>query len=719
MQKLCDIPKYTDEQLINADVFNIYKQNGFEILSTKKNSYLIGKKKSKATAFEDRVERLFSQCLGFNDVKKREKIGRNNVDCIAIDPDLIVIVEAKTCEDDGGEKSVKKYIDVFAGWKNDINNSLRVAGYHQQIKFIIAFEGLLPSEKSVTHANDENVIMLNEKNISLLEQLYVTVGEERASQHFYHHIEVPIDIINDNDYKEIRFPVLKSQFNNYNDGVYSAYISAKDLLDITYVHRISDGELEDYQRVLDAKRLRNIAEFINDGNSFNSSVVIAMEKPVRFKLFTDEEKNGYAFGLLYVAKQKSIARIIDGQHRIFSYVWAGRSHLNDKVPVIILTGISRAEQAKLFIDINKNQKPVDPSTLLVIMSNTDPYGIGFIPKIIRSLNKDGIFKKSVKINGMNDKPINGSKLTITGMTKDIQRRFLFDDIKSPKISVSAGSMFSAEDMENATSIINDYFDFILNGISQVKRDIIKKYVYSNVGFSILSYIFQEFVIYCKHVVNRQKFDDILKNPLQKFFEESDEVHLLELLGRPGESSFKKSSVEMIKFINNDFPAFGARLIESVREDTITEKQNIVESKKNSINNIQDEINKIEVKLKRIIKISFNDNEDELYKKLSQEVAKKIKCRVVGRTNGYMPSKTDVFNELSWEQIDTIIDEQWELVHDKIGAQLRYDRKRVVGDMDIIKRFRNDYLAHQRLELLIPEDRVNEVCAVIKRMLRVL
>ncbi|WP_406694427.1 DGQHR domain-containing protein [Singulisphaera sp. Ch08] len=55
--------------------------------------------------------------------------------------------------------------------------------------------------------------------------------------------------------------------------------------------------------------------------------------------------------------------VLDGQHRLWGYQKCSQRH---RVPVAIYEGLSRAEEARLFIDINTNQRGVPAALLLDI-----------------------------------------------------------------------------------------------------------------------------------------------------------------------------------------------------------------------------------------------------------------------------------------------------------------------------------------------------------------
>jgi DNA sulfur modification protein DndB len=75
--------------------------------------------------------------------------------------------------------------------------------------------------------------------------------------------------------------------------------------------------------------------------------------------------------LEYKARSKTISfarvpkafLVLDGQHRLWGYA---KCRIKHRVPVAIYEGLSRAEEAKLFIDINTNQRGVPAALLLDI-----------------------------------------------------------------------------------------------------------------------------------------------------------------------------------------------------------------------------------------------------------------------------------------------------------------------------------------------------------------
>lgn len=113
--------------------------------------------------------------------------------------------------------------------------------------------------------------------------------------------------------------------------------------------------IEGFQRSLDERRAEAIAEYIDHGvGSIPTAIILSAQ---------DEAE------LSYSTKSKTIAFkraersfiIIDGQHRVWGFMKAKSSI---RVPAVIYDGLTRVEEAQLFIDINENQIRVPQSLIL-------------------------------------------------------------------------------------------------------------------------------------------------------------------------------------------------------------------------------------------------------------------------------------------------------------------------------------------------------------------
>jgi DGQHR domain-containing protein len=118
-----------------------------------------------------------------------------------------------------------------------------------------------------------------------------------------------------------------------------------------------DNPLDGFQRLLDRRRARDIADYIDSGFGTVPSAIILSAQPSA-QLHFDKKTGAIRF-----KRDRRSFLIIDGQHRVFGFNLASRSV---KVPVVIYNKLSRAEECRLFMDINTKQRPVPPELLLDI-----------------------------------------------------------------------------------------------------------------------------------------------------------------------------------------------------------------------------------------------------------------------------------------------------------------------------------------------------------------
>jgi DGQHR domain-containing protein len=112
-----------------------------------------------------------------------------------------------------------------------------------------------------------------------------------------------------------------------------------------------------FQRALDRKRAQDIANYIDAGmGTIPTSIVLSAQpeadlKYIRTNRTLSFQKNSRAF------------LILDGQHRVYGFRLAQQRL---RVPVVIYNGLSRTEEARLFMDINTKQRPVPNELILDI-----------------------------------------------------------------------------------------------------------------------------------------------------------------------------------------------------------------------------------------------------------------------------------------------------------------------------------------------------------------
>lgn len=135
------------------------------------------------------------------------------------------------------------------------------------------------------------------------------------------------------------------------------------LAETCYVADRFDDPIEGFQRTLDPRRAAEIAEYIDNGlGTIPSSIILSAQPEAQLRIIGQGKT-------LEFTKHKKAFMIIDGQHRVFGFSLA---KTNLRVPVVIYNGLSRSDEAKIFIDVNSKQKPV-PSELLADIKKLADY----------------------------------------------------------------------------------------------------------------------------------------------------------------------------------------------------------------------------------------------------------------------------------------------------------------------------------------------------------
>ncbi|MBI1868333.1 MAG: DGQHR domain-containing protein [Methylocystis sp.] len=138
---------------------------------------------------------------------------------------------------------------------------------------------------------------------------------------------------------------------------YTLVLPSNVLATTCMVEARAENPIDGFQRLLDKRRAREIADYIDCGFGTVPSSIILSAQP-QAQLHFDRKT-----GLLRFKQDPRSFLIIDGQHRVYGFNLAKKMV---KVPVVIYNKLSRAEECQLFMDINTKQRPVPPELLLDI-----------------------------------------------------------------------------------------------------------------------------------------------------------------------------------------------------------------------------------------------------------------------------------------------------------------------------------------------------------------
>ncbi len=138
---------------------------------------------------------------------------------------------------------------------------------------------------------------------------------------------------------------------------YTLTLPADILARTCFVILRDEDPIEGFQRLLSETRARRIADYIDNGlGTIPTSVILSAQETSDFEY--DSRRKTVSF--------KDDLRsflVLDGQHRVYGFKLA---KTNLRIPVVIYAGLTRAEESRIFIDINTEQKPVPNELLLDI-----------------------------------------------------------------------------------------------------------------------------------------------------------------------------------------------------------------------------------------------------------------------------------------------------------------------------------------------------------------
>lgn len=351
------------------------KADGWELVPTKlKKSVRFKKAKADCDAFEERLWALFAQMrfsyLNENSKFKLEYANRltKQVDVFAADEEAALVVECKSCSN-GKKPSYQKDINEIGALKDGIRLAIHALFPDKpKVAYIFATDTLL-SEPDKLRLDEYGIFHFTEADIAYWEQLVSILGPAAKYQLFgklFSGQNIPG--------LENRVPAVKGKMAAGYD-FYSFATDPQLLLRMGFIlHRTATNveSSEAYQRLISKKRLTDIGRFIDGGGYFPNSIIVNIEtKPQDIKweaASTIRHDAETSMGVLHLPKVYHSVFIIDGQHRLYGYSKA-KSGSHQTIPVVAFINLPQKEQARVFVDINHNQKSVPKNLLRSIMAD--------------------------------------------------------------------------------------------------------------------------------------------------------------------------------------------------------------------------------------------------------------------------------------------------------------------------------------------------------------
>ena len=143
---------------------------------------------------------------------------------------------------------------------------------------------------------------------------------------------------------------------------YFTTIPVDDLFRYCFVAKRDEDPVAGFQRALNESRADDIAGYLAAGTGSIPSNIVLSAQPNAELIYNRKTKS------ISFAREGSAFLVLDGQHRLWGYQKCAVRH---RVPVAIYEGLTRAEETKLFIDINTTQRGVPAALLLDIKELAD------------------------------------------------------------------------------------------------------------------------------------------------------------------------------------------------------------------------------------------------------------------------------------------------------------------------------------------------------------
>ena len=138
---------------------------------------------------------------------------------------------------------------------------------------------------------------------------------------------------------------------------YIVSMDSNDLREMCFVSRRKEEPIKGFQRLLNSKRAKRIATYLDDEKGVIPSAIILSAQD-NAKMRYDEKNRKLSY-----EKCAESMLVIDGQHRLYGLFGADNTY---EIPVVIFVGLTSAEEVRLFIDINTTQKGVPTALILDI-----------------------------------------------------------------------------------------------------------------------------------------------------------------------------------------------------------------------------------------------------------------------------------------------------------------------------------------------------------------
>lgn len=395
------------------------------------------------------------------------------------------------------KKSLRNKIKELRGVNNTLVEGIRkhpIYKKYEKISYVLATKNIKVRRGDIEFANSENprVYIWDENFRQHYLELYEIIGKYAK----YNLLgEMGIRPLVENS---ITVPAFMTTING--KRMYNFVIDPKDLLEISYVARRETRNERFYQRILKESRVKDITDYVDKDNILPNNIIIAFNEdlkkfvkfhPVknRFSL-TDWPYMGVSYGILEFPKDYRSCWIIDGQHRLYSFV---NSKKTFHMPIVAFDNLTLEDQCRIFLDINKYQKPVPPDLVWDLNGDMIPsFEDGIISNAVKLLNSSGALFHKIFIPSSGIRK-SSKLLRMAGICNTIKKTGL----ARPNTTSQVKNPYYHSDPEKTVIALykgfDEYFEHLSNKFSDDWKRGNKGFILSNSGISIMIGLFEKIV----------------------------------------------------------------------------------------------------------------------------------------------------------------------------------------------------------------------------------
>lgn len=466
---------------VRNELVPIELQNGWVVQKHNKSSTRLTRQKNHQVAFEDRVWMLMYR-MGFTYMSGHARASivgntnysgqpENDASLVAIDDEVAL---AFKCESSQALHQVTEFNSSLANYRASRDHFNKAVKDHfstiprRSTLFVICTHQVLLTETDRAQADDAGMPILTEHDLAYYETLVSQIGTAARYQ-------LLADLLAGRTVPglELTVPAIKTKMGKF--VAYTFSVLPEYLLKIAFVSHRAKGKPSDidaYQRMLKKSRLNSIRQYISEGGIFPTNIVvnIAASKWLTFDRGKQEsDDKSSTFGWLNIRPAYRIAWIIDGQHRLFAY--AGHPDASKGlISVMAFVDLPASEQARLFVDINAEQRKVKQSLLQELYAelhwdaDDDEIRVqAVLSKTIQALDGDPTSPFFRRIQKADDVRSDLRCISLTTIFKALERGKFFILAKKKGQILEYGPLWRGDNiatMKRTHAVLNGYFEVI-------------------------------------------------------------------------------------------------------------------------------------------------------------------------------------------------------------------------------------------------------------------